>query len=196
EYGALAVALAAHLAATTQGAVTPAQYRDALDSLLQGDDADELLALVERVKASVEANETTQAFAEQLGLARGVSGYMYHTVPVTLHGWLSHQQDLGGAVVEVIRCGGDCDSTAAIVGAMVGAGVGVAGIPPEWRARLIDWPRTVAWMQALADKLADTVAGAQPAKAPRLFAPAIVLRNVAFLGVVLAHGLRRLLPPY
>jgi ADP-ribosylglycohydrolase len=196
EYGALAVALAAHLAAMTRGTVTPAQYREALVNLLKGDCADELVALVERAVASVQANESTPAFAEQLGLARGVSGYMYHTVPVALHAWLSHQRDVRDAVVAVIQCGGDCDSSAAIVGAMVGAGVGIDGIPGQWRARLIDWPRTVAWMQALAERLDAALVRGESIEAPRLSATAILLRNLFFLAVVLTHGLRRLLPPY
>lgn len=196
EHGAFAVALAAGLAATTRGAVSPAQYRDALWSALEGDDAHEFLELVDRAVTSVGQGESAQAFAEQLGLDRGVSGYMYHTVPVVLHAWLSHQRDLRGAVVDVIRCGGDCDSTAAIAGAIVGAGVGVSEIPHAWCTRLIDWPRTVHWMTVLAERLAAVSASGETARAPRLSASAIVLRNLFFLALALGHGARRLLPPY
>jgi hypothetical protein len=34
--------------------------------------------------------EDTGTFARSLGLKRGVTGYMYHTVPVVLHAWLRH----------------------------------------------------------------------------------------------------------
>ena len=82
---------------------------------------------------SVEAGEGTQRFAESLDLAGGVTGYMYHTVPVALHAWLTHPDDYRGAVQTAIRCGGDTDTVAAITGAIVGARVGVGGVPEAWR---------------------------------------------------------------
>jgi len=38
----------------------------------------------------------------------------------------------------VIECGGDTDSTAAIVGGIVGSAVGKAGIPTEWLDDLLE----------------------------------------------------------
>lgn len=49
------------------------------------------------------------------GLGRGVSGFSMHTVPVALHVRLRHQRDDEAAVTDVIACGGDTDTEAAIV---------------------------------------------------------------------------------
>ena len=67
-----------------------------------------------------------------MGLSRGVTGFVCHTVPICIHAWLSHPGDYRSAVESVIRCGGDADTTAAITGGIVGAAVGRAGIPDEW----------------------------------------------------------------
>ena len=54
----------------------------------------------------------------ELGLARGVTGYIHHMVPICLHTWLRAPRDFAGAVEGVIALGGDTDTTAAIVGAL------------------------------------------------------------------------------
>ena len=64
------------------------------------------------------AGRTTEEFAADLGLARGVSGYMYHTVPVAIYAWLRYPDDYRSVVQSAIRCGGDTDTVAAITGAV------------------------------------------------------------------------------
>ena len=194
EHGALAVALAA-AHASAAGAVAPGAFCDALRHAL-GAEADELLRRIEEAMESAVAGHTTEAFAESLGLGRGVTGYVYHTVPVALHAWFRHPTDFRAAVSGVIRCGGDTDTTAAIVGGIVGAGVGKTGIPREWRDGLAEWPRDVAWMERLGTRLARVVEQGTPLPPLPLPAPALALRNLFFLIVVLYHGFRRLLPPY
>ena len=162
-----------------------------------GADASEWMALLERVAASTRKNQETFDFAAELGLAKGVTGYSFHTVPVALHAWLSHPADFRGAVIAAIECGGDTDTVAAITGAIAGAGVGKEGIPAEWLDRLVEWPRTVAWMEGLALQLARAAAGhLVRGPVPVAGAMRLLARNVFFLAVVLAHGFRRLLPPY
>ncbi len=46
---------------------------------------------------------------------------------------LRHQDDFRTAVLEAVNAGGDADTNASMVGAIVGARVGLSGIPPEWR---------------------------------------------------------------
>ena len=119
-----------------------------------------------------------------------------HAVPVALHAWLRHQRGVRLAVEGVIRCGGDTDTVAAITGAIAGAGCGRRGLPAEWLGRLAEWPHGVAWMDELARALAaarmDSVMASQPPVAPFK----VLVRNAFFMCVVLAHGFRRLLPPY
>jgi hypothetical protein len=158
-----------------------------------------------------------------MGFERGVSGYMLHTVPAALFCWLKRPDDVAGCVEEVILLGGDADSTGAIVGALSGATAGASAIPPAWLDGIVDWPRSVEWLRSLGARLSERfgatrpsvdrgfggVAGLAPAEPPsvdrapaaeagplRLFWPAIPARNLLFLAVALAHGFRRMLPPY
>ena len=55
------------------------------------------------------------------------------TAPFTIATFLRHPNDFRAGVLEAINAGGDTDTHASIVGAMVGANVGLAGIPEEWR---------------------------------------------------------------
>jgi ADP-ribosylglycohydrolase len=200
EFGALAVALAAHAAGCGwgkehHGEITPQSYGRTLQNLL-GAEANEFLGLVDRAVESAAADQTTESFAEGMGLGRGVTGYVYHTVPVALHAWFRHPADYRSAVREVVRCGGDTDTTAAIVGGIVGARVGKAGIPAEWLGGLWEWPRSIAWIEALGKRLAEVVSRGEAQRALPLSPFGVFLRNIFFLVVVLAHGFRRLLPPY
>ncbi len=195
-FGALAVAWAAYLASTNPNRdITPQEYTQSVTPLL-GAEAKELTGLIERVASSVQAGETTEAFASQLGLGKGVTGYIYHTVPVVLHAWLRHQQNYREAILEIIRCGGDTDTTAAILGGIVGARVGKEGIPQEWLAGLCEWPRNINWIEQLGRRLAQANASGIKQPPSGISTPALLLRNFCFMLIVLAHGFRRLLPPY
>ena len=194
EVGALAVAIAAHLSSEAP-ADLPNVYLRTMESFLGGEDAG-FLDLARRAVASVEAGETTQTFAAALGAGERVSGYVYQTVPVALHAWLRFPRDYRQAVLTVVYCGGDTDTTGAIVGAIVGAGVGPGGVPAEWRASLWEWPRTMDWMTRLGVQLAAVRADGLPQRPLSLPFLPLLARNIFFAFVVLAHGFRRLLPPY
>jgi ADP-ribosylglycohydrolase len=194
ERGAIAVALAAHLV-SRNNAVSGGEFLRALQDSLPGEE-DELVPLLRNVVSSVEQGQSPAAFAETLGLAGGVSGYVYHSVPVALHAWLANPRDFRAAVTAVIRCGGDTDSTGAIVGGIVGAAVGKDGIPAEWLGGLAEWPRSAAWMERLAAQLQSSMQPGSKERPIELPAYGVVPRNLFFLSVVLLHGLRRLLPPY
>jgi ADP-ribosylglycohydrolase len=193
EHGALAVALAAHLAGAGTN-VTPLDFASRLRALL-GEDGKALLDLVDHVARSVEAKESAADYMARNGCADGVSGYIFHTVPAALHVWLAHQNDYRGGVAAMVRLGGDSDTSAAIVGAIIGARVGKEGIPPEWLRDLWEWPRTPSWLERLGNRLAEhaSYGGGQAIDLNPL---ALLLRNVLFIPLVLAHGFRRLLPPY
>jgi len=187
DAGAMAVALAAR---SSMRGESPHEYLAHLRRFLAPFAAAgaELLSLAERAAAS--STRSTSEFAESIGCTHGVTGYMYHSVPVALHAWFSAPRDLPAAVRAAVRCGGDTDTIAAITGAIVGAGVGKEGIPGDWLTRLWDWPRGVHWIEDVARR-AITREGA------RFIAPwSLLARNFFFLLVVLAHGFRRLAPPY
>jgi ADP-ribosyl-[dinitrogen reductase] hydrolase len=198
ELGAWLIARAAYLGATAgpAGVTADAFFRLVQEGPLQPDrELQRLLATMERHARQGDAAEKV---AEELGLQRGVTGYVYHTVPLALYCWLRAPGDFRAAVEEVILLGGDTDTTGAITGALVGATVGVQGIPAEWLNGILDWPRTGAWMRTLADRLALAFATEEPRtqKQVPLFWPGILPRNLFFFLVVLVHILRRLLPPY
>jgi ADP-ribosyl-[dinitrogen reductase] hydrolase len=192
---AWAVAVAAALSSRNEGRVDADTYAQQMASLLGADGA-ELAGLIRRVADSVRANQSTQDFAASLGLAAGVTGYSFHTVPVALHAWLAHPADFAGAVLAAIRCGGDTDTVAAITGAIAGAGCGRQALPAEWLSHLAEWPRNVAWMDELARALSRSQVDRFDSGQPSTPLAKLLLRNLFFFAVVLGHGFRRLLPPY
>lgn len=193
-HGALAVAHAARCAA--RGNCAPAEYLESLRALLAEQEAGELLELVAGVVESVTAGENTANYCARTGLQKGVTGYMYHTVPAVLHAWFCHQSDYRAGILSIIRCGGDTDTTAAILGGILGAGCGESGIPAAWLSGILEFPRTVGWMRRLSVQLAGVRATGVPGRAPRLSILGIAVRNLLFTLIVLTHGFRRMLPPY
>ncbi len=192
-HGAFAVALAAWCA--KRGLDQPEAYFEQHRAAVSSDTPQEFENLMTKVEQSLATGESTEAFAKRL-CGSGVSGYVYQTVPVALHAWLANPRDWRCAVTTVIRCGGDTDSTAVIVGAIVGAGVGPAGIPTDWLNGIREWPRSGSWMQRLAIVANEVARTGEPTQPPELPPLVGLARNAVFLTVVLVHVVRRLLPPY
>lgn len=201
EEGALAIALAAaHGVARGPAGVDRGAL---LDEIRRRTAGEELRRALDQVDEHLARGASAAHLAASLGLGRGVTGYMLHTVPAALFCWLASPGDVERCVEEVILLGGDADSTGAIVGALAGATAGASAIPPAWLEGITDWPRSVDWMRRLGVRLAEQfdparAGAARPGAAGPLplFWPAIPARNLLFLGVALAHGFRRMLPPY
>jgi ADP-ribosylglycohydrolase len=195
--GAQAVALAAAHAARQAMAGAEVDAPGLLRQLDESVSSPLLRDALRTMRASLERGASVAEFADRLGLSRGVTGYTLHTVPAALYAWLRHPGDFRAALEAVILLGGDTDSTGAIVGALAGATVGPRGIPGEWVSGLVEWPRSVAWLEGLAGRLSARFpasgeprdGGPQP-----LFWPGLLLRNVVFLLIVLGHGFRRWIP--
>lgn len=145
---------------------------------------------MDKLREHLAAGSITRDYARTLGLERGVSGYAFHTVPAALYGWLRHPGDFVAALTSVLDCGGDTDTTGAIVGGIAGAALGADAIPREWRDKLCEFPLSPAKLTAAAHALAEG------RRVPSLIWPARLVRNFIVLAIVLAHGFRRLLPPY
>ena len=173
-----------------------------------GDDS-EWQTLVDAVADAVSADLSVEAFAVSLDLSRGVTGYIYHTIPVVAYSWYRHFGDFERTLTAVMDCGGDTDTTGAIAGALAGAVVGDEGIPHDWVSDLRDWPRSPRLLLRIADRLdhqveelaevAPLVRDAAPVRklGPVRYAwPILVFRNLFLLVLVLLHGFRRLAPPY
>jgi len=194
-HGALTVALAAARSAAGES-VSPSGFLAFLDPYLEGETADEFRELIGKAAASAEKGESVSEFASVLGSRHGISGYIGHTVPCVVQTWLRHQEGFASGLKEIIAAGGDTDTTAAILGAIVGARVGKGGIPDEWLRGIIEWPRSVAWIERLGQAARRAMEGESDVPSSAYFVPGIIARNICFLAVVLAHGFRRLLPPY
>ena len=200
EEGALLVALAAARAAGDDPVSDP---EEALAELQRGADVagDELRAALAALAEHLRRGAEPIELAAHLGLQDGVTGYVNHTVPMSLYCWLRWPADFRAALEAVVGLGGDTDTTGAIVGGIAGAAVGADAIPQEWLGGLIEWPRSIGWMRRLASRLsflhpeAGTLSAGAAGALP-LFWPVLPVRNLVFTMVVIAHGLRRTLPPY
>ncbi|WP_013320378.1 ADP-ribosylglycohydrolase family protein [Gloeothece verrucosa] len=194
EYGALAVALAAYLA-SLKSEIEPHFYYQNLQDLLTPD-AQDFLSLIYQACESAKRRETAENFANQLGFFRGVSGYVYQTVPMVMQVWLRHQTDYQNGIREIIQQGGDTDTTAAILGGIIGAAVGPQGIPSPWLQNIWEYPRTIRWIEILGKKLAQVCSENKPQKPLSLSVYFLIIRNGFFTSIIIWHGFRRLLPPY
>jgi ADP-ribosyl-[dinitrogen reductase] hydrolase len=102
-----------------------------------------------------------------------------HTVPFALYCHLRHGD---AALLEAVNAGGDTDTIGAIVGAWQ------PSPPAALVAALGDGPFGRTHLRNLARALA------RKEPPPRWSWPRALLRNLALMPVVLAHGFRRLIP--
>ncbi len=194
--GAKAVALIAGWSIRDQLEERP-ELQDFLELLQQaGSEDPEWETVIDSISAAYGQRLSVKQFAESLGLSKGISGYVYHTVPVVVYAWYLHFGSFEDTLSSVLSCGGDTDTTGAISGALAGAVTGEGGIPADWMKGLNDWPRGVAILRAIADQLAEKREGSQNGSPVRYFWPGMLLRNLFLLAIVLLHILRRLAPPY
>jgi ADP-ribosylglycohydrolase len=192
EQGALLVAQAARLSITAPGQ-TPLEFlRDSLETI-QGD---ELRHSIDSAVQHLERHSTPEEYAQDQGWNNGVTGYINQTVPAALYCWAYSADQLRESVENAVMLGGDTDSVAAITGAICGANLGAEAIPAEWKLGLSEWPRTVSWMEDLADRLSQYPQSAEELEPPPMHWLATIPRNLVFALVVLTLGSRRLFPPY
>lgn len=191
ETAALAVAESVALAVRTPASSLGVRVLERLRVLSE---ETEWQAILVQIESSLAANLSVSEFVRTLGLARGVTGYALHVVPVAVYAWLRHPADFRTALISALECGGDTDTVGAILGAMTGASVGKRGIPGEWLDDIADWPRSVGFMERVGAKLAEQKVAGGALGPVGLCWPGLLLRNLLFLVVVLGHGFRRLVP--
>lgn len=143
------------------------------------------------ITAACDSPDPIAAAIRIFGGPRGVSGYVLHSVPFALVAWHHHFGDFRATIESVVLAGGDVDTVGAIVGAMAGATCGPAGIPAEWVDGIVDRPHGPDYLRALARRSVD-----DSLPVATRFSPLLVPRGVVFTLLVLAHGFRRLAPPY
>lgn len=171
-------------------------------ALIRDDQDPQWTDILARMENAIGQNDPVGVFMETiggaLGVRGGISGFCYHTVPVAIYAWVRHFGDFEATLDAVLGCGGDTDTAGAIAGALAGATVGESGIPRDWLAGIVDWPRGTELLRKIGDRMASAVTDAAPEPTGPVpyFWPGVLPRNLVFLIIVLAHGLRRLAPPY
>jgi len=160
-----------------------------------GDDG-ELRGLLSRAIESAKIGQSALEYCQENEQEKGVSGYIYHTLPVVVQIVLRHNDNYEEAISEAIACGGDTDTVAAIIGGIVGANVGKSGIPSDWIDNLKDWPRDKNYIRLLGEELAVVKWTEKSGRTQWMDPIRLLLRNTFFMLWVLGHGFRRLLPPY
>ncbi len=162
---------------------------------ISSDDSD-WRSVMETMEEALQSGKEVHEFASAIGCGKAVSGYIYHTVPAALFAWHRHFGDFEKTLASLLDCGGDTDTTGAIAGALAGLSAGENGIPKDWVEGIVEWPRSVRILRMAADRMAELAECGKSAGPVKYFLPGILPRNLLFLAVVLAHGFRRLLPPY
>ena len=173
-WGALAVAKATYLSSINK----QDEFFNVMSVLVDNEEFLELLSKVEN-----NLSLTSLEFADSLGLEKGVGGYIYQTLPIVLHSWLRNKNDLKQAIIDVILCGGDTNTTGAIVGSIVGANS--QNVPKEWIDGIVDFPRDIKFIEKISFELANAMEFKRTQKASSLSALFIVVRNVLFFMIVL-----------
>ncbi len=187
-----ALAIAGIAAALARGAWPQRPSADELAALLRTvSDEASWQDCVARLHRCCCMAQPAQAWCAAPERQAGVGGYVLDSVPFAIAAWYQGYGDYAATLELCVRAGGDVDTNAAMAGALAALVVGVDGIPRDWREGLRDWPHGLPCLEALARDLS-----APGAAAPAGFPPMLLARNLLFLGIVLAHGLRRLLPPY
>lgn len=179
---------------TSGSALTTGNCLQGLAEIIGEDD--ELRQLVKAAVDSANENQDAREFCKQQNQSKGVGGYIYHTLPVVIQIVLRYSDNYEAAITQAILCGGDTDTVAAIIGGIVGTNVGTEGIPQNWITELKDWPRNRTYLHLLADELAAVKWDKKPGVTQWMDPIRLWIRNAFFMFWVLAHGFRRLLPPY
>ena len=142
-----------------------------------------LTGLREGLSRGIEVGDFTDSIGRRAGF---VSGFAPDTAAVALFSWLRHRGDFRKIVTSTILAGGDTDTVAFVAGSLGGIDTALSDLPPEWLSGLRDYP-----INANSLMCPD---GSLGLRFPNW--PISVIRNTAFLAIVLAHGFRRLFPPY
>jgi ADP-ribosyl-[dinitrogen reductase] hydrolase len=135
------------------------------------------------VRIALDKGHDLDWLCHTLGSTRGVSGFVYHTVPAALFTWLRYRGAGGHALTALARAGGDTDTVGAIAGALIGSDSGCDAFPEAWITKIADWPLSIAYMRRLSASLAD--ASSSP---PPWFWPLYPCRSLLFFLRVLLEG--------
>lgn len=100
-------------------------------------------------KKSQKAMEAVRAEVVEATLAFGQSCPLEHSFPSALHALLKYADNFKTSILATIRAGGDSAGRAAMLGAWLGAHLGIEAIPRDWRNRLSNATRISAAVEKI-----------------------------------------------
>ncbi|MBF0224875.1 MAG: ADP-ribosylglycohydrolase family protein [Desulfobacterales bacterium] len=152
--------------------------------------------IIKLLSEAIDKDMSVAEFADIMNQGNGISGYIFHTVPIVLYAWYNHFGDFKKTLSSIFNCGGDTDTTGAIAGALAGAVTGTQGIPNDWIQDIIDWPISKNLIFKVAERLSEKISGNLRVSSFYYFWPFLILRNIFFIVIVFLHVIKRLIPPY
>jgi poly(ADP-ribose) glycohydrolase ARH3 len=114
----------------------------------------EYMRALNKIEEMFAQGKKLQAREVVQSLGNGVEAHF--SVPSACYIAITYSPDFCDAIRAAISLGGDTDTIAGMVGAIVGAHVGEKGLPGEWIEQLEDGPRGRSFARGLADRLFDT----------------------------------------
>ena len=146
--------------------------------------SDEFLPMLDAIEPSLKKGDSLQAFSNRFCRREGfISGFALESTTAAVYAWLKHRHDFQAAIEAIIRCGGDTDTTAFVLGSISGIELTEDQYPSDWVAQVRDWPINPA-----------KIRNWKTIRYPSF--PLTLIRNFVFFLIVIGHGFRRLLPPY
>ncbi len=114
----------------------------------------EYVKALNKIEEMFGQGKTLQALEVVRSLGNGVAAHL--SVPSACYIAITYSPDFCDAIRAAISLGGDTDTIAGMVGAIVGAHIGEKGLPIEWIEQLEEGPRGRSFARNLADKLFET----------------------------------------
>jgi ADP-ribosylglycohydrolase len=114
----------------------------------------EYMKALNKIEEMVAQGKKLQVRELVQSLGNGVEAHL--SVPSACYIAITYSPDFCDAIRAAISLGGDTDTIAGMVGAIVGAHVGEKGLPIEWIEQLEDGSRGRSFARSLADRLFQT----------------------------------------
>lgn len=114
----------------------------------------EYMRALNKIEEMVALGKKLEALQVVRSLGNGVEAHF--SVPSACYIAITYSPDFSDAIRAAISLGGDTDTIAGMVGAIVGAHIGEKGLPVEWIEQLEDGPRGRSFAKGLADRLFET----------------------------------------
>jgi len=114
----------------------------------------EYIRALNKMEEMLSQGRKLQAHEVVRSLGNGVEAHF--SVPSACYIAINYSPDFCDAIRAAISLGGDTDTIAGMVGAVVGAHVGEKGLPAEWTEQLENGPRGRSFARSLADRLFET----------------------------------------